>query len=101
MGGAPLDDDAMELGAIGGHTAVVQMVFDHTHVHRTSLNRPLPLQHPAEKGHTELAELLLRHRADPTLRNAEGRSPIDIAQSFGHTAVVTLLKSAAGKPVEQ
>ncbi|XP_039990473.1 poly [ADP-ribose] polymerase tankyrase-2-like isoform X5 [Xiphias gladius] len=37
-----------------------------------------PLHEAAQKGRTQLCALLLAHGADPTLRNQEGQSPLDL-----------------------
>lgn len=37
-----------------------------------------PLHEAAQKGRTQLCTLLLAHGADPTLRNQEGQSALDL-----------------------
>ena len=39
-----------------------------------------PLHEAAQKGRTQLCALLLVHGADPSLRNQEGHSPLDLVQ---------------------
>lgn len=48
-----------------------------------------PLHEAAQKGRTQLCTLLLAHGADPTLRNQEGQSPLDLVTVF--TLCVCLL----------
>lgn len=48
-----------------------------------------PLHEAAQKGRTQLCALLLAHGADPTLRNQEGQSPLDLVTVF--TLCVCLL----------
>ncbi|XP_048249327.1 poly [ADP-ribose] polymerase tankyrase-1-like isoform X1 [Haliotis rufescens] len=38
-----------------------------------------PLHEAAQKGRTQLCSLLLAHGADPTMKNQEGQSPLDLA----------------------
>lgn len=45
----------------------------------------------ASRGSFELAEMLLRKNADPAARDAEGRTPRDLALAAGHTDVAALL----------
>ena len=37
-----------------------------------------PLHEAAQKGRTQLCALLLSHGADPTLKNQEGQTPLDL-----------------------
>ncbi len=57
-----------------------------------------PLHEAAQKGRTQLCALLLEHGADPTLRNQEGQSPLDLVTVV--TLCVCLLdKSPRGKKI--
>ena len=38
-----------------------------------------PLHEAAQKGRTQLCSLLLAHGADPTLKNQEGQTPLDLS----------------------
>lgn len=38
-----------------------------------------PLHEAAQKGRTQLCALLLAHGADPTMKNQEGQTPLDLA----------------------
>ena len=40
-----------------------------------------PLHEAAQKGRTQLCALLLAHGADPTLKNQEGQTPLDLASA--------------------
>ncbi|XP_076615494.1 poly [ADP-ribose] polymerase tankyrase-2-like isoform X1 [Chaetodon auriga] len=53
-----------------------------------------PLHEAAQKGRTQLCALLLAHGADPTLRNQEGQSPLDLVTADD----VRALLSAAMPP---
>ncbi len=55
------------------------------------------------RGEYGFVELLLRHGADPRLRNRAGRSPLDFATQIGDKALVNLLargatRSRSGNP---
>ena len=40
-----------------------------------------PLHEAAQKGRTQLCALLLAHGADPTLKNQEGQTPLDLCSA--------------------
>ncbi|CAJ1348772.1 unnamed protein product [Effrenium voratum] len=50
----------------------------------------------AKEGHVEMAELLLRLRADVNARDKEWRTPVSLACQRGHLEVVELLAEAKG-----
>ena len=58
-----------------------------------------PLHEAAQKGRTQLCALLLAHGADPTMKNQEGQTPLDLAtvtMGFNsHTHTVTLTHTLA------
>lgn len=58
------------------------------------------LSFAAEKGNSEIVAILLDHKANPTIPDAEGRLPIEWARSRDHDDVVSLLELAA-RPGEQ
>lgn len=47
-----------------------------------------PLHEAAQKGRTQLCALLLAHGADPTMKNQEGQTPLDLA-----TVITIITKS--------
>ena len=53
------------------------------------------LQIAAELGNTKLVRLLLRHGANPRLRNNQGDTAETVAKRAGHTVIVRLLNSTA------
>ncbi|XP_067101076.1 poly [ADP-ribose] polymerase tankyrase-2-like [Osmerus mordax] len=48
-----------------------------------------PLHEAAQKGRTQLCALLLAHGADPSLRNQEGQSPLDLITADDVRALLT------------
>jgi hypothetical protein len=50
-----------------------------------------PLHGAAETGDVELARLLLRLGADPSIRSEWGATPLESARQHGHEAVAKLL----------
>lgn len=56
-----------------------------------------PLMKCARYGLPACAEILLRHGADPHLRNNEGQTALDIARKRGAARIVCILKKAMGR----
>ncbi len=54
--------------------------------------RTSPLHEAARSGSAEVVRLLLDHAADPTLRDAAGKTPPEIAADHGHHGVVDILQ---------
>lgn len=49
-----------------------------------------PLHEAAQKGRTQLCALLLAHGADPTMKNQEGQTPLDLATVSPHFKIFRL-----------
>ena len=49
------------------------------------------LMHAAAEGQTKVVEILLKHKADPELRDADGDTALVFAQNNGHANVIRLL----------
>ena len=60
-------------------------------------NGESPLHAACLYGHTEAAKLLLKAGADPTIRNDEGLSPLQIAVQANHQETAALLRDAASR----
>uniref|UniRef100_A0A8C1GGF7 Poly [ADP-ribose] polymerase n=1 Tax=Cyprinus carpio TaxID=7962 RepID=A0A8C1GGF7_CYPCA len=58
-----------------------------------------PLHEAAQKGRTQLCALLLAHGADPTLRNQEGQSPLDLVTADDVRALLTAAMPPSVLPV--
>jgi ankyrin repeat protein len=43
------------------------------------------------EGHIDIVKLLLQKRADTTIANNDGLTPLNVAASEGHTNIVNLL----------
>ena len=50
-----------------------------------------PLMHAAAEGQARVVQTLLKHNADPTLRDVDGDTALDFATQNGHENVVRLL----------
>ena len=50
-----------------------------------------PLMHAAAEGQAKVVQTLLKHNADPTLRDVDGDTALDFATQNGHDNVVRLL----------
>jgi ankyrin repeat protein len=53
--------------------------------------RGAPLHEAARAGHAHLVQSLLAAGADPSLRDPEGRTALDLAQAGNHDAVIAIL----------
>jgi ankyrin repeat protein len=51
-----------------------------------------PLHAAAQNGDRPMVELLLKHRADPTLPNDEGKTSAMVAREKGHEEIAVLLE---------
>lgn len=49
-----------------------------------------PLHEAAQKGRTQLCALLLAHGADPTMKNQEGQTPLDLATVSLHSELFSI-----------
>lgn len=80
-----------------GHIDVALLLLAHgAQVDATDLWRYTPLHEAASKGRTQMCALLLQHGANPRLQTADGKTPIDLAQS---PAVRELLLAAVPRDV--
>jgi len=51
----------------------------------------VPLHAAAQNGDRPMVELLLKHRADPTLANDEGKTSAMVTREKGHAEIAALL----------
>jgi ankyrin repeat protein len=56
-----------------------------------------PLHHAASRGNTEIASKLLRHGANPVLKNEFGQTPLDLSMLMKHPNVSAMLKKKVYK----
>ena len=49
-------------------------------------------------GHLGVVEVLLAVGADPNKRNAQGRTPLNLAGQLGHKSIITLLIQCGADP---
>ena len=59
-----------------------------------------PLHEAAQKGRTQLCALLLAHGADPTMKNQEGQTPLDLATVSPHFKILRLAFYTFGDDVK-
>uniref|UniRef100_A0A8C6RFG9 Poly [ADP-ribose] polymerase n=1 Tax=Nannospalax galili TaxID=1026970 RepID=A0A8C6RFG9_NANGA len=57
-----------------------------------------PLHEAAQKGRTQLCALLLAHGADPTLKNQEGQTPLDLVSADDVSALLTAAMPPSALP---
>jgi ankyrin repeat protein len=55
------------------------------------------LSHAVGRGDKDLVSVLLAHGADPLLKSADGRTPLERAEANGASEIVALLKQAKPK----
>ncbi|KRX95030.1 Tankyrase-1, partial [Trichinella pseudospiralis] len=65
-----------------GHLEVTELLIKHgANVNATDLWQFTPLHEAAVKGRTEVCICLLAHGANPTVKNSNGKTPIDLAST--------------------
>ena len=52
-----------------------------------------PLHEAVRGKHIQVVRLLLEHKADPTYRDSEGKTPLNLAEDSGSSELVPLLAS--------
>jgi ankyrin repeat protein len=60
-----------------------------------------PLHFAADKGHKEIAELLIGAGTDVNAKNEDGETPLDYAISRSHPEIADLLRKHGGKTGEE
>jgi tankyrase len=75
------------------HVDIAALLIKHnTCVNATDKWAFTPLHEAAQKGRTQLCALLLAHGADPTMKNQEGQTPLDLATVSPHFTYLVLLE---------
>jgi len=89
------------LASYRGQTEVVKLLLERgADVNaREKRNGLSSLSHAVGRGDKELVSVLLAHGADPLLKSADGRTPLERAEANGATEIVALMKKA--KPAKQ
>lgn len=72
------------------HVDIAALLIKHnTCVNATDKWAFTPLHEAAQKGRTQLCALLLAHGADPSMKNQEGQTPLDLATVYTHKWIYT------------
>uniref|UniRef100_A0A8C6TZH3 Poly [ADP-ribose] polymerase n=1 Tax=Neogobius melanostomus TaxID=47308 RepID=A0A8C6TZH3_9GOBI len=80
-----------------GHVDIAALLIKfNTCVNATDKWAFTPIHEAAQKGRTQLCALLLAHGADPTMKNQEGQTPLDLATVTDLTAVLHLRRVLRG-----
>lgn len=94
---ADKDGDLRNAAAKGDLVTVEQLIKDGADVNSAGNGGGTPIIQAAKNGHIEVAQTLLFHGADPKKRNKKGNSAIDIANSFAHPNLATVLSTSLGE----
>lgn len=77
---SPLSSSPSASSACVQHVDIAALLIKYnTCVNATDKWAFTPLHEAAQKGRTQLCALLLAHGADPTMKNQEGQTPLDLA----------------------
>jgi ankyrin repeat protein len=84
------------LASYRGQTEVVKLLLERGAAVNARENRNglSSLSHAVGRGDKELVSVLLAHGADPLLKSADGRTPLERAEANGAKEIVALLKKA-------
>ncbi|XP_046337771.2 ankyrin repeat domain-containing protein 17-like [Haliotis rufescens] len=88
-------DTLLHLACRGGHVEVVKFVLSQgmVSINSRGWKKMTPVITAAEKGHTEVVELLVKEGADVTLVNKKGDNLLHSASRGGHVEVVKFVLS--------
>ena len=85
------DTSCLHDASESGRHQILKLLLDHgADVHKTSIFYGTPLHCACGFGKKKCVEVLLRHGADPRMIH-EGNTPLDLAQEYGHKAIIALL----------
>jgi ankyrin repeat protein len=84
---------ALMLAASNNHTAVIQRLLSQGAMvdHQERTQGWTALIWAAKQGHEQTVETLVRHQADPALKDFSGRTAADWARETGQTSLIPLL----------
>ncbi|EOQ87465.1 ankyrin repeat protein [Leptospira yanagawae serovar Saopaulo str. Sao Paulo = ATCC 700523] len=62
-------------------------------IHAKTIYGDTALHRAAQQGFGDMVKLLLDYKANPKIKDKDGRTPLAVAKSFGHTKVIDILKT--------
>jgi uncharacterized protein len=96
--GAEIQPDALCRSATAGKIELAELLLEKgANVNESFANddqyEATPLALASAAGHADLVKLFLSKGADPSLKDSEGKTALDVASAANHQQVVDLLKS--------
>jgi len=76
-----------------GHVEIVRILVRERADLEAEFRGKTPLSIACMRGHKPVVEILLRHGANPSVKDSEGNSCLDLARKHSNRELVSLLKS--------
>lgn len=86
---------ALHLAAADGHDATVEVLAAKAMLNMPDKRGMTPLHEAAAGGHLQVVKILIQRGALPAPRNADGATPLALAEQRKHTAIVDFLRQHA------
>src|SRR5574343_379283 len=81
----PIQMDIHEASMTGSYYVLKRLLEESTDdIDKRNRYGHTPLWYSAKKGYLDCIQLLLKYGSDPTIKDNNGDSPIDIARFYGH-----------------
>ena len=89
---------ALHAAVESGGEQIVELLVQHgANVNAVGTHRESPLLIAAAMGMSRIVERLLSLKADASLKDIAGKSPLDMAKEGKHADIVAMLKTAVAK----